>query len=140
MFKWVHGKDLFYPLIEYALTGSVSEDALDLSVKDVYLDGKLAVQVLPSLRPGTITAVEGLEEVRQHPRIVSAFERYTVGDKIEATKNVNQRFAEIDVVCDTAQEMKEVVSWVYKTLKIRDENGDDMIVSSYNPDVFLERG
>lgn len=139
MFKAAYGENIFYPLIEYALTGEVSEDAINLTEDAVWLDGKLAAQVLPTLKAGKIASVEGLEEIRRHPRIVSAFERYVVGDVIKATKNVNQRFAEIDVVCDTPQEMKEVVAWVYETLKIQDENGEDMIISGYDPDVFLQR-
>lgn len=139
MFKAACGVDLFYPLIEYALTGRVSEDAIGLTEDAVWLEGKLAVQVLPTLRPGIIASVEGLEEIRKHPRVVSAFERYAVGDTIKATKNVNQRFAEIDVVCDTAQEMAKVVAWVYETLRVCDEDGKDMIVSRYDPGIFLTR-
>lgn len=139
MFKFACGENIFYPLIEYALTGEVSEDAINLTKEAVWLNGKLAAQVLPTLKPGKIASVEGLDEIRRHPCIVSAFERYTVGDVIEATKNVNQRFAEIDVVCDTPNEIKEVVSWVYKTLKILDEKGENMIVSGFDPNIFLQR-
>ncbi len=139
MFTHVYGKNPLYPLIEFALTGQVSDDSIELSPEDVFLNGKVAAQVLPTLKPGTITTIEGMDEIKNHPRVVSAFERYRAGDVIHPTHNVNQRFAEIDVVCDSNEEMAQVVAWIYDTLKICDENGDNMIVSKYNPNRFLER-
>ncbi len=136
MFKAATGKNLFYPLIEFALTGTVSPDSVEFSKQDVMLGGKVASQVLPALRCGKITRIEGLDEIKKHPSVVSAFARYGVGDVIEQTHNVNQRFCEIDIVCDTVKELKEVVSYIYATLKILDENGEDMKVSCFNPDVF----
>lgn len=139
MFEAACGINLFYPLIEFALTGQVSEDAVCLSPEDIWLRGKLAAQVLPALRAGCITSVEGMEEIRRHPNVVSAFERYSVGETVSQSHNVNQRFAEIDIVCDTPQKLKSVVEWVYATLKITDEHGNNMIVSSFDPEVILER-
>lgn len=139
MFESVTGKNIFYPLIEFALTGSISEDDITINPEDVFLKGKVAAQVLPTLKPGRITSVEGLDKIKKHPNVVSAFERYCVGDVIESTRNVNQRFAEIDIVCDNNKEMSEVVSWVYSTLKIEDENGMNMIVSGFDPKYYVER-
>lgn len=139
MFESVTGKNILYPLIEYALTGAISDDCIFLDEDDVCLKGKVAAQVLPAIRSGKITSVAGLEEIKKHPKVVSAFERYHVGDMIESTRNVNQRFAEIDIVCDNNKEMSEVVEWVYQTLKIEDENGMNMIVSGFDPKYYIER-
>jgi len=126
-------------LIEFALTGSVSPDSVELVPEDIWINGKTAAQVLPTLRAGTITRIEGLEEIRNHPEIVSVFPQYRLGDTITETHNVKQRFCEIDVVCDTDAQAAERIRWVYDTLKIFDENGQDMIVSRFDPDLFLER-
>ncbi len=139
MFASVFSKNPLKPLIEFALTGQVSEVDNDMDKDDVWLDGKIAAQVLPTLKPGKIISIKGLEEIKNHRNVVSVFERYNVGDEIFPTHNVNQRFAEIDVVCDTAEEMAKTVNWIYKTLEITDENGDDMIVSKYDPNCFLKR-
>ena len=95
--------------------------------------------MLPTLKAGTISEIEGLCEIKNHPKVVSVFERYNKGDIIKKTNNVNQRFAEIDVVCDSNEEMAKTVEWIYKTLKIYDENGEDMIISRYDPKIFLTR-
>ena len=139
MFRHVFGRDLLCPLVELALTGSVTEYANILNEDDVFLDGKVIAQVLPTLRGGVITSVEGLDEIRNHPCVVAVFDKHMIGDTIKENHNVSQRFAEIDVVCDSNAEMAEVVRLIYDTLKITDENGDNMIVSSFDPEVFLDR-
>ena len=139
MFRVALGKNLFYPLIEYALTGKVSDDAIDLSPNDIWLGGKIAAQVLPTLRAGKIAVINGMEEIRKHPKVVSVFERYTIGEEIFETHNVNQRFCEIDIVCDSNEEMKGIVDWIYDKLHVLDTSGNDMIVSRFNTDRFLLR-
>ena len=139
MFKYATGKNLFYPLIEFALTGKASDDAISLQKEDIWMGGKIAVQVLPTLRPGIIGSVEGLEQIRQHPDVVGVFERYAAGDEIKPTHNVNQRFCEVDLVCDSADKAAQLTQWVYETLKIRDTAGEDMVVSSFDPERIRQR-
>ena len=35
--------------------------------------------------------------------------------------------------------MQKIVSWVYDTLKITDESGNDMIVSRFDTKLFVDR-
>ncbi len=137
MFKAATGKNPFYPLIEFALTGSVSQDSVILEQEDIYLHGKTAVQVLPTLRGGRIGAICGLEEIRKHPDVVGVFERFSVGDEIKETHNVNQRFCEIDIVSASKEQAAQVAQWVYDTLKITDDKGEDMIVSRFDPQTAI---
>lgn len=133
MFAYVHGRNPLHPLIEFSLTGEVSQGLTDFRCDDAYLNHKVAVQILPTLKPGIIAAIDGLEEIRNHPNVVSVFTKYKEGDKISESHNVGQRFCEIDIVCDTKAEINEVVAWIYNTLKIQDENGKDMLTLKSNP-------
>jgi len=139
VFSAVTGRNPFYPLIEYALTGEVSEDLGAWGTSDVWLQEKTTVQVFPALKAGKISAVYGLDEIRMHPDVVCVFTRYGVGDVIEETHNVNQRFAEIDIVCQNNSDMKKMVEWVFDKLKVCDEFGNDMIVSQYDVSIFDKR-
>ena len=134
MFTYVHGRNPLYPLIEFSLTGEVSQELTDFHCEDVCLNHKVAVQILPTLKPGVIASIRGVEEIRNHSNVVSIFTRYKEGDRISESHNVGQRFCEIDIVCQTKAEIKEVVAWIYHTLKIRDENGNDMVTSKVNPE------
>lgn len=129
IFSDIFNKNPLYPLIEYALTGTVSSESLKIDRSDVWLNGKIAVQILPTLKDGIITSIKGLDEIRKHPNIISVYERFKKGDIIEATHNVNQRFAEIDIVCDNKSDMEQTIDWVYSILDIRDQNDADMIIS-----------
>ncbi len=139
MFESVFNKNLLYPLIEFALTGEVLKYNNLMNKNDVFLNGKSVAQVLPTLKVGKIAQIIGLEEIKNHKNVVSVFDRFCVGDEILPTHNVNQRFAEIDIVCENDEKMAEIVKWIYQTLKITDENGDDMIVSKINPEYYINR-
>ena len=52
---------------------------------------------------------------------------------------MNQRFGEIDIVCDTNKQLVEVSKQIFDLLKIKDENGVNMIVSDFNPQCYLNR-
>ena len=136
MFEATTGKNPIIPLIEFALTGKVSEDSIELTEEDVRINGKFVGQVLPALRHGKITKIEGWEQIKNHPAVISVFERFKVNDVIKVTHNVNQRFGEIDIVCSSREELQEVVRWINATLRIYDEENKDMIVSKNDPDNF----
>ena len=139
MFNCAMGKNPMYPLIEFALTGKVTEDTNTFEYSDIWLNGKTVGQVLPTLRAGKIGSIEGFDKLRDNPKVVCVFERFCVGDVIEETHNVNQRFAEIDLVCENEDDMKKTVEWIYDTIKICDENGEDMIVSKIDINTYEKR-
>lgn len=136
MFECAVGKNPIYPLIEFALTGQV-EEYKDLMKKgDANIDGKAVGQVLPPLRPGVISKIIGIDKIRALPQVVAVFTKYGIGDEIFATKNVNQRFCEIDLVCKNAEELKNVSKFIFDTLKVLDVNGNDMVVSKFDGCVY----
>ena len=139
MFTIATGKNPMYPLIEFALTGKIEKTIQDISYDDIYVNGKTIAQVLPTLKGGTISKIEGLEEIKNHPSVVAMFTRFSVGDTIVETHNVNQRFAEIDLVCKDGEETAKTTEFIYNTLKIYDEDGNDMLVSKFDPSIYVTR-
>lgn len=139
MFTVAMNKNPLYPFIEFSLTGVVTESMAMFNEDDIWLRNKVVGQILPALREGKIAKIEGLDEIRALKGVVAVFDRFTVGDEILPTRNVNQRFCEIAVVAENDLDMKRIVDIVYKTLKIYDENGKDMLVSKYDTEVFLSR-
>lgn len=139
MFTIATGKNPMYPLIEFALTGEIKNTLQNISADDIWINGKIVAQVLPTLMKGTISKIEGVEEIRKHPAVVAFFARYKVGDIIKETHNVNQRFAEIDLVCQNGEEAAKTTEFIYNILKIYDENGEDMLVSKFDPSIYIKR-
>ena len=140
MFLAATGVNPFYPLIEFALTGDVTVSGDFLSEDAVWLGGKWAAQLLPALRPGKIGTIEGLEEIKALPGVVSAFPRFSPGEEVKATGNVNQRFCEIDLVCESPEALKVLADRVFSLLSVRDENGGEMLISRFDTDIILQRG
>lgn len=126
MYQAAVGINPILPLIEFALTGSVSEEFLAMK-NTAMLNGKIAVDLLVAIKPGTIKAIRGLEKIRENPSVVSVFTKYKEGDTVGEHYNVNQRFCEIDVVCPDMKEMKDTIEWIYDTLYIENEDGENMV-------------
>ena len=139
IFKSVTGKDVLYPLIEFAVTGKISNNTFNLD-KDVYLNEKYGVQLFPALKEGCISQIMGIDILTKHPKIVSVFAKQRVGDVVQATHNVNQRFCEIDMICDSIEDIKNMTDYVYETLSIIDENGENMIITQNDVNDFLNNG
>lgn len=138
MYEAACGVNVIKPLIEYALTGTISPayKAIDPAAR---LCGKVANNLLVALRPGTIARVVGEEAVRSHPCVVSMFTKYGPGDTVGPHHNVNQRFCEIDIVCADLDEMKQTVEWIYQTLRVEDAQGENMITSRLDTGCFERR-
>ncbi len=131
MYERIWGINPIEALIEFAVTGEISKDFCRM--KDTErLCGKLAVDLLVALKPGKISVLEGMDAIRKHPNIVSAFAKMAKGDVVEPCGNVNQRLCEIDIVADGTEEMQQVITWIYDTLTVLDENGNDMVTSLFD--------
>ena len=133
----VYGKNPINAYIEYALTGEITDDYSWLS-DSVRLDGKAAIALFIPIRPGKIVSISGVEEISSHPAVTAYFQKYHVGDEIGAYYNVNQRFCEIDLLCESKKEMANVIDWIYATLKIEDAQGESMVISKLNTDCLRQ--
>jgi len=137
MFEKITGKNVFRPLIEFALTGKIQDENLNFKVEDALCMKKIGLQILPALRCGYISEIKGLSAIKTHPNIINVSTRFNIGDYVEKTFNVNQRFCEIDIICQTSKEAKKIVDYIYDNLEVIDEFGNNMIISKLNTDIFI---
>jgi len=126
--KDVTGFDPMTSFVIFALTGDTT---ICVGIpKNAYNYNKGACVILSlSVRAGIIKAFEGFETIANLPYVYSAQKRRAIGGVIEDTGDVRQRAAEF---CAYIEDRKNVLSFfenVYKTVKILDENGEDMIIS-----------
>ncbi len=123
-------------LVEFAVTGKISDEYLAVKGTEE-LNGKIAVDLLVALKPGKIAEISGIDEIKSRPDVVSAFVKMEEGEIVEPCHNVNQRLCEIDIVTDSVEKMQETINWIYSTLKVTDEQGNDMVTSKFDVK-FLE--
>ncbi len=128
------GINLMKELITLCLGGEICDYNGEL--KNAYqLNGKLSIQLLVSARGGRIAAFDGLEEIAKHPNVVTVSQRYFVGETIPQTGDVKQRICEI-VVLTERSEAKKTIEWIQSKLIVKDENGENMLVSQLDPSVL----
>jgi len=128
------GVNLMKELIKLCLGGEI--DDYNGKLKDAYkLDGKISIQLLVSARGGTISRFDGLDEIEEHPDVVTVAQRYFVGQTVPQTGDVKQRICEIVILADK-DKAKETVKWVQSKLVVLDENNENMLVSQFNADIL----
>ncbi len=131
IYEQIYGINLITPLVRFALTGEFPEE---YACVHEHADeaGRNTIIIFVPIRPGKITAIKGWEEVLAHPHVVSGFSKYVVGDTIGEHWDVKQRFCEIDVACDSKDELVKTIHWIYDTLCIENENGENMVFAHFD--------
>lgn len=125
-----YGVDPMEMMIHFALEGSFRQTQIPA---DMYaLNGKRAAVMFPVIKAGTITAVPELEKVMENPRVFSYSQRHEVGDTVEWTYNVNQRFAEINVIGRDSGDLCTGITEIYRDLVVLDENGNNMVYDQFD--------
>lgn len=119
-------------LIDYALTGKFDRWDAAACNKPVF-DHSDAI-LLTLMRPGKITRIEGLEELKAMPEILSVTQFYYEGDDIGSNSmaTLNQTFARIFIQGKDPAHLLELIDRIQNTLKIYGENGEQMLIPGYD--------
>lgn len=132
IYKKVWGIDFAELLIKFAINGFFPKD-IKIPTDGAKIKGKVAAVLFPVLRAGTIKNIKGLKPYTDNPKIVSFLSRYKVNNQVNWTYDVNQRYAEIDILGDNLEDLQKEIESFYKTVKITDEWGKDMFFDKFNP-------
>lgn len=126
IYKKVWGIDMATLLIHYSLTGKFPENTL-LPEDGAKLNGNFGVVLFPVLEGGEIKKISGLDRYRSHPNVISFLTRYEEGDEIGWTYDVNQRYAEVDLMGKDISEVKELIDSFYDEVEIISVKGSNML-------------
>lgn len=139
LMKAIHGFDQREMLIRFALTGS--EGDLDLkTADDTYLRGKHAATLWFLLKAGKITKIEGLKEAEKDEHVVANIQRLYEGDVVseEWIGTEKQVLTRLYLVCDTKQELADTLKHYQATVKVYDENGNNLVLKGFDVDKALQ--
>ena len=125
----VSGHNCFRLLFNHVLTGKMG-DQKDISKIAPYFNGKKGASITLPLRLGTISSIEGFEEVKALEQVVDYTHYYEIGDTISPNKinTLDQLFARIMIVSNTEAELKKTINSVRRLVSIKDEKGQEMII------------
>lgn len=111
-------------MIEYALTGSMS--SVNALKNDNPFFDKFCANYYISLRKGTITRIDGIEEVNSFPQVLQNKQFKFVGETITPTNSLDRVCFRIHVMDDTKESLAHTLCRISDTIKILDEDGNDM--------------
>lgn len=130
IYKASTGIDIPKMLVKFALTGKYQQDDID-SFNGI-TQKKATSMLFPDVRPGTIKEIKGIDELLQHPNILAVNMLFAEGDQVEETHNVKQRLCEIDILCDSIEELKNIITWIQSHLSVKDIHGNEMIYAEFD--------
>lgn len=137
IYKKVWGIDLAKLLVMYSVDGHFPQN-FSLPMDGAKLKGNYAAVIFPVLRSAKIHSIDGEETWQNSHNVISYLTRYGVGDNIGWTFDVNQRYAEIDIVGSDLDEVLSIISSYYNDVKVVDECGRSMFFDKINTNTIKD--
>ena len=91
-----------------------------------------------TLRPGVITSISGLEEVEAMPQVLQVSTFKKIGDEIGATNSLDRVIYRLHVMDDTPEAHARTLEKISRTLRICDQDGNEMQVEHLTYERALE--
>ena len=87
------------------------------------------------LKEGTISSIEGLDNLEQDKRVVANIQRLYEGDTVppEWIGNEKQVLTRLYFVCDSKRELAEALEHYQKTVRVRDSDGKSLLLRGFEP-------
>lgn len=127
LIKAINGFDQREMLIRFALTGS--EGDVDLEKEDdLRFRGKSAATLWILLKKGKIAKIEGLDDVKNDPRVVQNIQRLNEGDTVEDgwIGTEKQVMTRLYLVCNSKKELAECIDEYQDKIHVYDMDGNSM--------------
>lgn len=109
----------------------------DLDKENPYFHGKKCVLFSQIVKGGTIETVTGYDEIKNDDRIFASEQRRYSGDTIVADGTLRQIMFRYLIYGDNMETVVELIKKIQGTVKALDANGNNLLVTSFNPDFFL---
>jgi biotin carboxylase len=131
--KHIQGFDQREMLIRFALTGSEGDFNL-LDKDDTMLRGKHAATLWFLSKAGTIAKIEGLDNLKDDPNVITIVQRFNEGDTVQSEwiGTEKQVFARLYLCADSKEELAETLAKYMNTVKVLDARGNDMLLKGFD--------
>ena len=113
--------------IYYALTGKSQVKDFISIIPENFPTKKYYCIYSIHLKSGKICSVEGLSDLLAMDNVVSIPVTKNIGTTVAHTGTVGQVFAFVHFVCQDKNELKDMIGTIHDTLKIYDEQGNNLV-------------
>lgn len=127
----IDAKELY---INYAIYGKVSDRDLE-PLSDPKPD-KISCKLSPLVRTGRIARLEGLDEISRMADVVDVRPSYNEGDTVTGEGTLKQIVCRMFIISDSKQKLRERIDAIHNTLKVYDDNGENMLIGLFDTSVI----
>lgn len=118
-------------MIHFALTGDIKYSAGNPN-QCYRLNGKTALLLTVSVRPGKIDKILGFDDVCKLPYVIYGRQNVSEGAVIPNTGDVAQRVAAFGLLIHKGDDITKCTEYIYETYRVLDKDGNNMPVSEYH--------
>ena len=131
--------DITTMLINFALTGKMNNEDIE-TMADPMLNGKVACMLSPIIRTGTISRIEGIDEIKELESVKKVILINDVGSCV--TEKVIGTLGQIAfrayIVEDSMVKLKRTVDKIIDTVVYYDESGESMMLTPFDSELLLK--
>jgi biotin carboxylase len=127
----INGVNHLEMLIQFALTGEMCDEKTINNINPFFNKSACGLSII--LKEGKITSIEGLDLLKKNSTIVNFRQNLPIGFvvKKEFLGTVQQLFAKVHIVDKDRNSIEDTIEFIFKTLKVLDEKGENMVLHSY---------
>lgn len=123
-----NGMDILEMLVRFALTGKF--DGYDAAQCDnaAFKHTYCSLNVL--IKPDKVARIEGFEEAKQLPAIITSTQMMYVGDEVKLPGTVQQIFCKFSLETEDKVSMAEAIDSVFNCIKVYNEKGENVVINT----------
>lgn len=133
----VSGIDAKEMYINMAIKGRVAD--IDLAPLANPKHAQMACKLSPLVHTGKIKSIEGLEEIRKLPGVISVNPSYRAGDTVTGEGTLKQIVCRFFLLAENKKELKDLIEKIHRLLSVRDENDQEMLFGLFDTSILDER-
>jgi biotin carboxylase len=119
-------------MIAHSLTGKMA--GWDVREKDNPFFKKPCCNLTVMAKPGKVGHVGDIAGLRKMDGVLSVDQFYMLGQEIPDSGALSQTFARVNIVAESAEQLADRIEKTYELIDLRDEQGEDMILSRLQHD------
>ena len=123
-------------LIHFSVTGRMDEKALYRKISPE--SEKAGANITFLVKPGTIGAIEGVDEIMNLPEVTASFISHNEGDIIpdEHVGTLLQVVARFLLVVESKSQLIEVMDTIHRIFKVTSTDGQNMLLKPLNTEIL----
>lgn len=123
-------------VVRFALSGKMTNEINSIPVDIAKYKGKYALDCDYLLKGSdeTIAKIVGLEEIRKMDGIVEIQQFHDVGYHYMKDRTVDKCIVDIEIVCNSKEEVIEKMNYLNSTFDVLNEKGESLLMTKLNPE------